>query len=502
MANGPVPAYVAPLQPSKTFSEAITQGTQNLGPLLAQKARLDVARDAERRRQQNARLSQIDGYKTDNWSPTHRAAHSKLIEQARVAATNGDPMFLKLADSVTEYGDFFQSYADTAEENRVRMRKGLNEPGSIDTDIARFVSTDQDFIRETGIFNKGGFEEFDVIDGRIIGTFLDAFGNPIEGVGRGDIMQAPGITQQQLYKPDFEEYADVTPGMVATELQKIVNNFKDTGEYTVKQMKQLASSEAVRLITQNGIKNANNSAIKNYSEGSSPAVNGLSPQELMANEAVKLVSFVEPLDDDAQGEADLTQSVKNTSTFEAVYEPDPNSLIPEGIDFTISEFDKEGRPILVGEGEPAKVPKATYWATGELSTNQQRLNLTDYIKEEMRRERKTDSVTSEPIFEPFSVIANPRSIGVIVDSQGNKVVVLRDIQNLEKKGERPIPDVLLNPDIPAHLNTLKQLDQIIKSTYGANTDLSIDWFLENEKSGASQATTTQAPAVTGTMKDF
>jgi hypothetical protein len=500
MANGPVPAYVAPLKPSKTFSEAITQGTKNLGPLLAQKARLDVARDAERRRQQNARLSQIDGYKTDNWSPTHRAAHSKLIDQARVAAVNGDPMFLKLADSVTEYGDFFQNFADTAEENRVRMRQGLNEPGSIDTDIAQFVSTDADFIRETGIFNKGGFEQFDVIDGRIIGTFLDAFGNPIEGVEPGDIMQAPGITQQQLYKPDFEEYADVTPGMVATELQKIVNNFKDTGEYTVNEMKQLASSEAVRLIQQNGIKNANNSAIKNYSEGSSPAVPGLSAQQLMANEAVKLVSFVEPLDDDAQGEADLTQSVKNTSTFEAVYEADENSLIPEGIDLAPSQFDKEGRPILVGEGEPAKAPKATYWPTVELSTNKQKLNLTNYVKEEMRRERKTDQfdpVTGEQIFEPFNVIANPRSIGVIVDSQGNKVVVLRDIQNLEKKGEQPIPDVLLNPDIPAHLNTLRQLDQIIKSTYGANTDLSIDWFLENEKSGASQA-----PAVTGGMGRF
>jgi hypothetical protein len=265
-------------------------------------------------------------------------------------------------------------------------------------------------------------------------------------------------------------------------------------------MKQLASSEAVRLIQQNGIKNANNSAIKNYSEGSSPALKGLSPQELMANEAVKLVSFVEPLDDDAQGEADLTQSVKDNSTFEAVYEADENSLIPEGIDFTLNQFDKFGRPILVGEGEPAKAPKATYWPTVELSTNKQKLNLTNYVKEEMRRERKTDQfdpVTGEQIFEPFNVIANPRSIGVIVDSQGNKVVVLRDIQNLEKKGEQPIPDVLLNPDIPAHLNTLRQLDQIIKSTYGANTDLSIDWFLENEKSGASQA-----PAVTGGMGRF
>ena len=502
MANGPVPAYVAPLQPSKTFSEAITQGTQNLGPLLAQKARLDVARDAERRRQQNARLSQIDGYKTDNWSPTHRAAHSKLIDQARVAAINGDPMFLKLADSVTEYGDFFQNYADTAEENRVRMRQGLNEPGSIDTDIAQFVSTDQDFIRETGIFNKGGFEEFDVIDGRIIGTFLDASGNPIGDVGPGDIMQAPGITQQQLYKPDFEEYADVTPGMVADELQKIANNFKGTGEYTVKQLKEVVTTEGVRLITQNGIKNANNSAIKNYSEGSSPTLKGLSPQELMANAAVKLVSFVEPLDDDAQGEADLTQSVKDNSTFEAVYEADENSLIPKGIDLAPSQFDKEGRPILVGEGEPAKAPKATYWPTVELSTNKQKLNLTDYVKEEMRRQRKADPVTLEETFDPFNVIANPRSIGVIVDSQGNKVVVLRGIQNEEKKGQQPIPDVLLNPDIPAHLNTLKQLNQIIKSTYGANTDLSIDWFLENEKSGASQATTTQASAVTGGMSGF
>ena len=492
MANGPVPSYVAPLQPSKTYSEAIAQGTQNLGPLLAEKARLDVARDAERRRQQNARLSQIDGYKTDNWSPTHRAAHSQLIDQARVAAINGDPMFLKLADSVTEYGDFFQNYADTAEENRGRMRQGLNEPGSIDTDIAQFVSTDQDFIRETGIFNKGGFEEFDVVDGRIIGTFLDASGNPIGDVGPGDIMQAPGITQQQLYKPDFEEYADVTPGMVATDLQKIVNNFKDTGEYTVKQMKDVVTSEGVRLITQNGIKNANNSAIKNYSEGSSPALKGLSPQELMANEAVKLVSFVKPLDDDAQGGADLTQSVKDTSTFEATYVADPNSLIPEGIDLAPSQFDKEGRPILAGEGEPAKAPKATYWPTVELSTNKQKLNLTDYVKEEMRRQRKADPVTLEETFDPFNVIANPRSIGVIVDAQGNKVVVLRGIQNEEKKGQQPIPDVLLNPDIPAHLNTLRQLDQVIKSTYGANTDLSIDWFLENEKSGASQA-----PAVSG-----
>ena len=217
----------------------------------------------------------------------------------------------------------------------------------------------------------------------------------------------------------------------------------------------------------------------------------------MANEAINLVSFEEQLDDDAQGEADLTQSVKNTSTFEPTYVADPNSLIPEGIDLAPSQFDKEGRPIIVGEGEPAKVPKATYWPTVELPTNQQKLNVTDYVNEEMRRQRKTDSVTGEPIFEPFNVIGNPRSIGVIVDSQGNKVVVLRDIQNLEKKGQQPIPDVLLNPDIPAHLNTLRQLDQIIKSSYGANTDLSIDWFLENEKSGASQA-----PAVTGQMKDF
>ena len=71
----------------------------------------------------------------------------------------------------------FTNYAKTTEENRDRMRKGLNEPGSIDTDVARFVSTDQDFLSETGIFNKGGFEKFDVIDGRIIGTFLDASGN-------------------------------------------------------------------------------------------------------------------------------------------------------------------------------------------------------------------------------------------------------------------------------------------------------------------------------------
>jgi hypothetical protein len=500
MANGPVPAYVAPLQPSKTFSEAITQGTQNLGPLLAQKARLDVARDAERRRQQNARLSRIEGFDSTNWSPKHVEAYKELRDQTKALAISGDPRFESYLDSLTEYDNLFSNYAKTTEENRDRMRKGLNEPGSIDTDIARFVSTDQDFISETGIFNKGGFGKFDVIDGRIIGTFLDASGNPLEGVGPGDIMKSPGITQQELYKLDFQEYADVTPGMVATELQKIVNNFKDTGEYTVNEMKQLASSEAVRLIQQNGIKNANNSAIKNYSEGSSPALKGLSPQELMANEAVKLVSFVEPLDDDAQGEADLTQSVKDNSTFEAVYEADENSLIPEGIDLAPSQFDKEGRPILVGEGEPAKAPKATYWPTVELSTNKQKLNLTNYVKEEMRRERKTDQfdpVTGEQIFEPFNVIANPRSIGVIVDSQGNKVVVLRDIQNLEKKGEQPIPDVLLNPDIPAHLNTLRQLDQIIKSTYGANTDLSIDWFLENEKSGASQA-----PAVTGGMGRF
>ncbi len=497
MANGPVPAYVAPLQPSKTFSEAITQGTQNLGPLLAQKARLDVARDAERRRQQNARLSRIEGFDSTNWSPKHVEAYKELRDQTKALAISGDPRFESYLDSLTEYDSLFTNYAKTTEENRDRMRKGLNEPGSIDTDVARFVSTDQDFLSETGIFNKGGFEKFDVIDGRIIGTFLDASGNPLEGVGPGDIMNSPGITQQQLYKPDFEEYADVTPGMVATEVQKIVDNFKKTEGYSVEKMKPLATFEAVRIISQNAIKNANNSAIKNYSEGSSPTTPGLSPQELMANEAINLVSFEEQLDDDAQGEADLTQSVKNTSTFEPTYVADPNSLIPEGIDLAPSQFDKEGRPIIVGEGEPAKVPKATYWPTVELPTNQQKLNVTDYVNEEMRRQRKTDSVTGEPIFEPFNVIGNPRSIGVIVDSQGNKVVVLRDIQNLEKKGQQPIPDVLLNPDIPAHLNTLRQLDQIIKSSYGANTDLSIDWFLENEKSGASQA-----PAVTGTMKDF
>ena len=143
MANGPVPDYVAPLQPSKTFSEAITQGTQNLGPLMAAAARNNLARETARRKQRDDNLKEIRGYNTGGWSEKHR----DIFEEQKILAVNaildGSPMANTILDNVSVHYDFYNNHATEVAPQREEYVEGILQIGSLDTEDSKFPSHDR-----------------------------------------------------------------------------------------------------------------------------------------------------------------------------------------------------------------------------------------------------------------------------------------------------------------------------------------------------------------------
>lgn len=209
-----VPRYVAPIVPAKTFGEAVLQGTSQLGPVLAQDAKMRLDRQNARRKQKNEQLKEIKGYDVSNWADTHIDAYDELKLKTEQLINAGDPRASMFLDNLIRYGDKFDSFAKETMEDRERFESGIVEPGSLNTDELEFVGNEIKLAENDVIRDRGGFSEFDITeDGRILGNYLDS--NGVRGDDRGDVFDAPGISEQNYYNLDYQPFANMTPQMFA-----------------------------------------------------------------------------------------------------------------------------------------------------------------------------------------------------------------------------------------------------------------------------------------------
>ena len=223
MANGPVPAYVAPLQPSKTFSEAITQGTQNLGPLMAAAARNNLARENARRRQRDQNLNQIQGYNTGGWSQKHRQIFAEQKDLAVNAILEGSPMANTILDNLSVYYDFFNNHAEDVGADREDYVKGIEQIGSLDTEESKFTGDALQLLQHDREYDAGGIDTYTLNpDASVSAVYLGASG---EALGEsGDILGAPGINRQGYYTRDFGPQDNVTPEEFAALYEDTADN--------------------------------------------------------------------------------------------------------------------------------------------------------------------------------------------------------------------------------------------------------------------------------------
>lgn len=210
MANGPVPAYVAPLQPSKTFSEAITQGTQNLGPLMAAAARNNLARETARRRQRDENLKELRGYDTSGWAEKHR----DIFEEQKILAVNairdGSPMANTILNNVSISYDFFKNHAEEVGPQREEYEKGIYEIGSLDTETSKFTGDAAQLLEHDAEYDAGGIGSHTVNpDGSVTVQYVGASGESLGEIG--NILNAPGINRQGYYTRDFGPQDNITP---------------------------------------------------------------------------------------------------------------------------------------------------------------------------------------------------------------------------------------------------------------------------------------------------
>lgn len=213
-----VPGYVAPIALPKTFGQAIQQGTAQLGPLLAQTAKDELARDKIRREAKNAQLKSIKGYDVSNWADHHIEAYDALKAKTTQLISLGDPKAGLFIDSLTRYGDFFDQYATETIADREKYENGLIEPGSLDTEDLEFVGNMESLLENDTIRELGGFGKFDISeDGKILGVYLNGEGkkitdeNGLELNEMADIFNAPGITKQNYYGLDFQVPSNLPP---------------------------------------------------------------------------------------------------------------------------------------------------------------------------------------------------------------------------------------------------------------------------------------------------
>ena len=223
MANGPVPAYVAPLQPSKTFTEAITQGTQNLGPLMAAAARNNLARETARRRQRDQNLKELRGYDTSGWAEKHR----DIFEEQRILAANafrnGDPMANTIFDNVSISYDFFKNHAEQVGAQREEYEKGVYQIGSLDTEDSKFIGDAAQLLEHDNEYDAGGIGEHTVnADGSVTVQYVGASGESLGEIG--NILNAPGINRQGYYTRDFGPQDNVTPEEFAAFYKSTADN--------------------------------------------------------------------------------------------------------------------------------------------------------------------------------------------------------------------------------------------------------------------------------------
>tara|TARA_R100000353_G_scaffold176089_1_gene148756 strand:- start:14051 stop:15490 length:1440 start_codon:yes stop_codon:yes gene_type:complete len=229
MANGPVPAYVAPLQPSKTFSEAITQGTQNLGPLMAAAARNNLARETARRRQRDENLKELRGYDTSGWAEKHRDIFEEQRLLAANAFRNGDPMASTIFDNVSISYDFFKNHAEEVAPQRKEYEKGVYQIGSLDTETSKFTGDAAQLLEHDAEYDAGGIGEYTVNpDGSITAQYVGASGESLGEIG--NILNAPGINRQGYYTRDFGPQDNVTPEQFAALYRATANDLVAAGE--------------------------------------------------------------------------------------------------------------------------------------------------------------------------------------------------------------------------------------------------------------------------------
>lgn len=224
MANGPVPSYVAPIAPSKTYSDAITEGTKTLGPLLAQNARFRINRDNQRRKDKNERLKQLKGYDVSNWSDNHVKAYDMFISETRKAIANDDPMLSVYIDNAIRYGDKFDAFSKEQQDARTRQEQGITDPGSLDTDDLVFTGNEESLKDNDRLRDLGGIvldDTFRIENGVMISGYLDAQGNPIGSAG--DVFEAPGL-EGNYYDLDFEPRSDLLPENFAEQFRASVND--------------------------------------------------------------------------------------------------------------------------------------------------------------------------------------------------------------------------------------------------------------------------------------
>jgi len=224
MANGPVPSYVAPIAPSKTYSDAITEGTKTLGPLLAQNARFRINRDNQRRKDKNERLKQLKGYDVSNWSDNHVKAYDMFISETRKAIANDDPMLSVYIDNAIRYGDKFDAFSKEQQDARTRQEQGITDPGSLDTDDLVFTGNEESLKDNDRLRDLGGIvldDTFRIENGVMISEYLDAQGNPIGSAG--DVFEAPGL-DGNYYDLDFEPRSDLLPENFAEQFRASVND--------------------------------------------------------------------------------------------------------------------------------------------------------------------------------------------------------------------------------------------------------------------------------------
>ena len=242
MVNGPVPAYVAPLQPSKTFSEAITQGTQNLGPLMAAAARNNLARETARRKQRDDNLKEIRGYNTGGWSEKHR----DIFEEQKILAVNaildGSPMANTILDNVSVHYDFYNNHATEVAPQREEYVKGILQIGSLDTEDSKFTGDALQLIEHDNEYDAGGIGSHTVNpDGSVTVQYVGASGEDLNE--SGSILGAPGINRQGYYTRDFGPQDNITPEEFADRYQDTAKFLVNEGEKTPEKIRELIKAD-------------------------------------------------------------------------------------------------------------------------------------------------------------------------------------------------------------------------------------------------------------------
>lgn len=242
MANGPVPAYVAPLQPSKTFSEAITQGTQNLGPLMAAAARNNLARETARRKQRDENLKELRGYDTSGWAEKHRDIFEEQRLLAANAFRNGDPMASTIFDNVSISYDFFKNHAEEVAPQREEYEKGVYQIGSLDTEDSKFTGDAAQLLEHDAEYDAGGIGSYEVNpDGSVTVQYVGASGESLGEIG--NILNAPGINRQGYYTRDFGPQDNITPEEFADRYQDTAKFLVNEGEKTPEEIRALIKAD-------------------------------------------------------------------------------------------------------------------------------------------------------------------------------------------------------------------------------------------------------------------